>query len=139
MAAKEKVILLKANLERARWIYHSLPADYILVNIAGFDLRLVQDSALTWTTRVVAGKVADATPIFKDQLQYIVINPTWRVPSSIANEEILPKLKTDTTYLIRNNMKLLTGSGKNVDATAIDFTKIEEGSFPYLVQQEPGW
>lgn len=139
VSSEMKVKRLKANLERARWIYQDLPRDYILVNIPGYDLRLVRDSSLLWETRVVAGKITSATPIFKDELQYIVLNPTWTVPSTISNEEILPKLKTDSTYLVRNNMKLLSGSGKSVDATKIDFTSIKEGSFPYIVRQEPGW
>lgn len=139
ITAKEKVDLLKANLERARWIYHGLPKDYILVNIAGYDLRLVRDTSLLWETRVVAGKTTTATPIFKDEMEYIVLNPTWTVPSTISNDEILPKLKSDSTYLERNNMKLLSGSGKSVDAKSIDFSSIKQGSFPYIVRQEPGW
>lgn len=137
--AKDKVDLLKANLERARWIYHGLPRDYILVNIAGYDLRLVRDSALVWETRVVAGTVTNATPIFKDELQYIVLNPTWTVPSSISNDEILPKIQKDSTYLVRNNMSLLSGSGKSVDPSEVDFSSIKRGAFPYIVRQEPGY
>ena len=138
ISVEEKVKLLRANLERARWIYHDLPDDYILVNIAGFDLRLVKADTLAWETRVVAGKVADATPIFKDKMEYIVLNPTWTVPSSISNDEILPKLKKDSTYLKRNGMKLYSHSGKIQDHEKIDFSNIQKGDFPYIVKQNPG-
>jgi len=138
ITAKEKVKLLKANLERARWIYHDLPEDYIFVNIPGYDLRFVRDSNLIWTTRVVAGKITSATPIFKDEMQYIVFNPTWTVPSSISNDEFLPKVQKDSTFFKRNNMQLFSGSGTKVNPDNIDFSEIKKGKFPYIVKQGPG-
>ena len=138
ISAEEKVKLLKTNLERARWVYHDLPKDYIFVNIPAYDLRYVKDSSLVWITRIVAGTVASATPIFMDEMQYIVFNPNWTVPSSIANYEILPKIKKDSTFLTRNNMELISGSGKQIDASKVDFSSIKQGEFPFIVKQGPG-
>jgi murein L,D-transpeptidase YcbB/YkuD len=136
--AREKVDLLKTNLDRARWLYHDLADEYILVNIAGYDLRMVRDAELLWKTRVVSGKTTSATPVFKDEIEYIDLNPVWALPFSIADGEILPKLKKDSTYLKRNNMELLTGSGKSIDPSTVNFKKIKARNFPYFIRQGPG-
>ncbi|NNC82992.1 MAG: L,D-transpeptidase family protein [Flavobacteriales bacterium] len=137
ISAQEKVDLLKINLERARWIHHDLDSNYVLVNIAGFDLRLVKGDTLCWTTKVMVGKKSTSTPVFRDMIEYIEVNPDWTVPFSISNYEILPKLKVDESYLRRNNMELLTMSGTPVDESAIDFNDFEE-KMPYIVRQGPG-
>lgn len=135
--AQEKVKLLKANMERARWIHHDLDSNYVLVNIAGFDLRLVLGDTLCWTTKVMTGKVATATPVFRDEMLYLEFNPYWTVPFSISNGEILPKLKKDPTYLSRNNMELLTMSGNGVEESSLDYSTYET-KLPYIVRQGPG-
>ncbi|NND93451.1 MAG: L,D-transpeptidase family protein [Flavobacteriales bacterium] len=137
ISVQEKIDLLKINMERARWIHHDLDSNYVLVNIAGFDLRLVKGDTLCWTTKVMVGKIATATPVFKDDMQYIEINPFWTVPFSISNGEILPKLKKDRTYLKRNNMQILSMTGKEKVASEIDFNDFEN-EMPFIVRQGPG-
>jgi murein L,D-transpeptidase YcbB/YkuD len=137
ISVSEKIKLLKANMERARWIHHDLDSNYVLVNIAGFDLRLVMSDTLCWQTKVMTGKVATATPVFRDEMVYIEFNPYWTVPFSISNGEILPKLKKDPSYLSRNNMELLTRSGGAVNETELDYTEFDQ-KLPYIVRQRPG-
>lgn len=137
ISVQEKIKLLKANMERARWIHHDLDSNYVLVNIAGFDLRLVKGDSVCWSTKVMVGKVATATPVFRDEMQYVEINPEWTVPFSISNDEILPKLKTDPSYLRRNNMSVLTMSGNEVDASKLNFNDYGE-KMPYIIRQGPG-
>lgn len=137
ISVQEKVNLLKANMERARWIHHDLDSNYVLVNIAGFDLRLVQGDSLCWSSKVMVGKVATSTPVFQDVMEYIEVNPEWTVPFSISNNEILPKLRSDPSYLNRNNMQLLTMSGNVVDHSLLDFNDYSD-KMPYIVRQGPG-
>jgi murein L,D-transpeptidase YcbB/YkuD len=137
ISPEEKMGLLKMNLERARWIHHDLDTNYVLVNIAGFDLRLVLGDTLCWNTKVMVGTKETSTPVFKDEMQYIEVNPTWTVPFSISNGEILPKLKKDVTYLTRNNMQLLDMSGRPLPTSGIDYNDYNE-KMPYIVRQGPG-
>ena len=136
-SAQEKVDLLKINMERLRWIHPDLDANFVLVNIAGFDLRLVLNDSLAWQTRVVTGKVATATPVFKDEIQYIEFNPYWTVPFSISNDEILPILKKNPDYLRTNDMELLSMSGDLVASKNVDFNSYR-GKMPFMLRQGPG-
>jgi murein L,D-transpeptidase YcbB/YkuD len=82
---------IRANLERWRWAPRQQSPDRIEVNsVAGlFDLYLDGQPALHM--RAAAGKPGDETPIVASKIDTVVINPTWNVPDSIANEELLPK------------------------------------------------
>jgi murein L,D-transpeptidase YcbB/YkuD len=68
-------------------------------------------------------------------LEYIVVNPYWNVPYSIASKEILPLLKEDPTYLEQNNMELLDS---DLPASLIDWSQVTRGSFPGRIRQRPG-
>ncbi len=90
-----------------------------------------------WESRVQVGKPYHATPIFKDTMRYIDFNPTWTIPPGILRKETLPRVRRDPEYLSRNNMSVVTTSGKIVDPSTIDWAATTKG-FPYMIRQEPG-
>lgn len=80
---EERLASIRANLERMRWLYHELPSDYLFVDITAFQLELVRDHEPVWSTRTVVGTGKNQTPMFRDELEHLVFNPTWSVPQSI--------------------------------------------------------
>jgi murein L,D-transpeptidase YcbB/YkuD len=128
----------RASLERMRWVFRDLPKDYIVVDIAGFHAYLIVDNEQIWETRVQVGKPYHATPIFKDSMRYIDFNPTWTIPPGILRKETLPRIRKDPDYLSRNNMSVVTTSGKIVDPSTIDWAATASKGFPYMIRQEPG-
>ncbi len=134
---REKMDMIRVNMERCRWVSNELPERFLLVNIADFNLYLFQDMELEYSCRVVIGKEHHETPVFHSDIQYVVFNPTWTVPYSIASKEMLPRLKTDPNYLQDRNMTLLSGNTE-VDPTTVDFSKYSINNFPYVIRQEPG-
>ena len=77
---------IRANLERMRWLYNDLPADYLFVDITAFRLNLMRNHEEVWTTPVVIGTADAQTPMFRDEMEHIVFNPTWSVPVSIQKK-----------------------------------------------------
>ncbi|MBK1709425.1 L,D-transpeptidase family protein [Marichromatium gracile] len=71
------------NLERMRWLYAELPPDHLFVDLAGYRVVLVRGGEAVWQTRAIVGSVEDQTPMFRDRMDHLVINPTWTVPVSI--------------------------------------------------------
>ena len=51
---------------------------------------------------IVVGSVSNKTVIFDDELTHVVFSPYWNVPQSIVRNEILPKMRSSSTYLRRN-------------------------------------
>jgi len=129
---------LRASLERMRWVFRDLPGDFLIVDIAGFHAYLIEDGEQTWSTRVQVGKPYHATPIFKDTMRYLDFNPTWTIPPGILRKETLPAIRRDPSYLSRNNMSVVTTSGKIVDPSTIDWAATATKGFPYMIRQEPG-
>ena len=134
----QKIDLIKINMERARWILNDLGDDMVLVNIANFKLFYFQDSVRVHETKVMTGSYYHQTPIFKSKIKYLVFNPTWTVPYSIASKEILPKLKKDPNYLSTRNITLLTRDGKAIPQSSVDWSQVTQSNFTYTLRQEPG-
>jgi murein L,D-transpeptidase YcbB/YkuD len=61
---------------------------------------------------VVVGKTGNQTPIFKDTIEHVVVNPYWNVPPKIARNEIMPIVQRDPTYLARNNYEMVSRGGQ---------------------------
>jgi murein L,D-transpeptidase YcbB/YkuD len=62
--------------------------------------------------RVVTGNAARTpTPVFARPLTHVVFRPFWDVPTSIAEDEILPAVYRDRGYLRRRNMVLVRDEG----------------------------
>lgn len=80
-----------ANMERWRWLPRDLGDSRIEVNIPDFELSVVRDGEVAHRARVIVGKEKTPTPIFSDQMQFIIVNPYWNVPPSILKKEMLPK------------------------------------------------
>ena len=84
-----------------------------MVNVAGFEMVVMKGDKKALGMRVVVGKTGNETPIFRDTLENIVVNPYWNVPTNIAKEEIFPAMARDPGYLASHNMELVNG-GKGV-------------------------
>jgi len=135
---EQRINEIRINMERARWVIHHLPNDFMVVNIAGYNVRRITNDETVFYSRVIVGKHYHETPIFKGILRYIEINPTWTLPYSIATKETLPKLQKDPGYLAKHNMIIMDRSGNELDPSTIDFNKLTKGNFPYTVRQKAG-
>jgi murein L,D-transpeptidase YcbB/YkuD len=129
---------IRVNLERARWILHALKGRFVLVDIAGFNVYLFDDDRLLWSARVQVGKPYRKTPVFRDEISYLEFNPTWTIPPTILNRDILPAVKKNPRYLQERNIRLLDQKGKTVDSGTMDWSLYPNRPFPYTLRQDPG-
>jgi L,D-transpeptidase YcbB len=112
------------------------------VNVAGYEMEVVEEGRPVLSMAVVVGEEAWETPVFWDTLDHVVFNPYWNVPESIEEATILPELREDPSYLERNNFEVVDRSGPTptvVSPSSIDWTKVgEDEEFPYFFRQRPG-
>ncbi|MGI3211074.1 L,D-transpeptidase family protein [Roseovarius tibetensis] len=124
-------------MERERW----LPADrgqrHILVNLTDFSARILDDDAVTFRTRAVIGKNSSGrrSPEFSDEMDHMVINPTWHVPRSIVVKEYLPQMQRNRNAV--SHLKLYNSNGREVSRNAVDFTAYSARTFPFAMKQPP--
>lgn len=133
-----RVDQLRVNLERARWVLHDLPQDFVVTDIAGFQVMYFRNGEVAWVTRAQVGKSYRKTPVFRDRIRYIEFNPTWTVPPTILKKDILPKVSKDPGYLARKNLRVIDQSGKTIAADSLDWSKYPGARFPYMLRQDPG-
>lgn len=124
-----------ANMERWRWQPDSYGDFYVWVNLPEFRLFVMDQDEIDYTTRVVIGTPKNQTPVFSDEIEHVVVNPYWNVPSSIATNEIAPRLVSDPGYLASQNMELLYG-GKIINAASVDWSSTSIRKFS--IRQRPG-
>ena len=137
--AGERLRQAAVNLERMRW--RQVPLDertHILVNLPDYAMRFVEDGTTVHESRAVVGSTARQTQEFSGEMTYLVVNPTWNVPRSIATRDILPILREDPDYLRRKGMRLESTAGVPADPYSHDYTRYSESSFPYRIRQAPG-
>jgi len=125
---------IELNLERWRWLPADLGDRYILVNVPEMRLRVYEGGAVPLSMAVVVGTPATPTPIFNDDMTYVVLSPYWNVPDSIAQGETLPGLLKDPTYLARNNMEIVDKDGTTVSPADMDQSALDR----YRFRQRPG-
>ncbi|MBB5516284.1 murein L,D-transpeptidase YcbB/YkuD [Rubricella aquisinus] len=141
VTAEQRMRQVLVNLERERWMNKDLGGKHIYVNLADFRMFVREGGEELFTSRVVIGQSEEhRTPEFSDRMTFMVANPTWTVPRSIAVEEILPELKRNPAYLVENNMRLLPGGSAEVpeDSTLVDWSQYNENNFPWWIRQSPG-
>lgn len=137
----ERIDQLRANLERWRWLPDDFGDEYILVNIAGFDMRVVSDGEAIMSQRVVVGQPYRRTPVFTGRMTYLVLNPSWEVPPRLAANDQLPKIREDVGYLAEMGFAVLQGWGADevrVDPDEVDWQALSRRHFPYRLRQAPG-
>ena len=99
ITAENKISTIRLNLERMRWLPRSLGERYLMVNIPDYKLKMIENGETKLDMAVVVGERKHPTPVFSNEMTFIVLNPYWRIPPRIVEREILPKLLADPNYL----------------------------------------
>jgi hypothetical protein len=147
-----KLRKIRLNIERIKLMKPLKTDHYVLINIPEYEARLVENGQVKVRMRVVVGKRKMQTPIFSENLQYIVLNPPWNVPESIARKEILPKIIKNPRYLKRHGMEVhrtydlsspkvdLSGydlCSFTIDKNATEYEKKHPKPMPFRIVQVP--
>ncbi|WP_426059769.1 L,D-transpeptidase family protein [Hymenobacter sp. B1770] len=135
-AAARAALSVAINLERLRW-EPGADSLYLAVNIPSYTLQVVRGAKVAASHRVVVGKVTSPTPELYSRVTYFQAAPEWRVPESIAANEMLPKLRRDPGYLDDRGFELFNAAGKRVNPYRVDWNEVQPGAFPYSIRQAP--
>jgi murein L,D-transpeptidase YcbB/YkuD len=104
-----------ANMERWRWLPRDLGKTYVMVNIPDFTLNVVRDNGLVWHTKIVAGKPQTPTPLLTAPMQEVIVNPSWYVPQSIIQNELLPQYANDPNIFDRMGLEVKRGPDGHIN------------------------
>jgi L,D-transpeptidase YcbB len=139
VSVAQRIDQIRVNLERARWVLHqSADGEFVIVDVAGFEVRYVRDRTVIWRSRAQVGQPYRQTPIFRSAIDEVVFNPTWTVPPGILGKDILPTVRRDSSYLDKRGLRVIDRNGRPVNQADIDFARYTGATFPFMIRQDPG-
>ncbi len=140
---QNRIELLRLNLDRIKWLWRKEAKIRIELNIPAFRLYFYEGKHLVDTIRVITGKPNHPTPSFHNTMQYIVVNPYWKIPESIVKSEMLRHLISDPYYYERRGKVLHADwdeDSPRVDPGSVNWAKYRTKGkhIPYYFMQLPG-
>jgi murein L,D-transpeptidase YcbB/YkuD len=134
---EERLKSVIVAMERERWMDIDRSVRHVWVNLPDFKARIVKDGRTVFETRVVIGKdVPDQrSPEFSDEMEHMVINPSWGVPRSIIVKEYLPLLQKNPNAV--SHLQVIDGRGRVVPRGSVNFSAYTARSFPFGLRQPP--
>jgi murein L,D-transpeptidase YcbB/YkuD len=130
---------IKINLQRLDQL--RVEPRHILVNIAAFELALIDQDQVLLRSRVVVGRPSRPTPEMVDRVVNLVLSPTWTPTPMIARLDILPKVVTDPGYLVREQIRVYDGWGadaREINPFQVNWAKVAPDRLHYRFRQDPG-
>ncbi len=98
----------------------------------------MHDKEVVWRTKVQVGSQFHQSPVFRDEMKYLVLNPTWTVPYSIATRDLLPQIHKDPDFFSNRDFDLKDRNGKLIDPESVDWSQVSRRNFGYWLVQRPG-
>jgi murein L,D-transpeptidase YcbB/YkuD len=136
-----RVSQLQDALERWRWLPPQFPQPPVVANIPEFIVRAYgPNQKVEFSSNVVVGTaMRTQTPIFANNMRYIVFRPYWNVPTGIVRGEIIPGITRDRHYVQKKNFEVTDFNGKVItDGVISDDVLAQLRAGKLTVRQKPG-
>ena len=141
---QEELRKIRLNIERAKLMKSPLGADYALINIPEFKVRLIENGHTAMDFAVIVGQTDMQTPVFSERMKYVEINPQWNVPDSIMRKSYIKKIVRNPGWVKAKGYELHKESydlhSPKVNPASVDWSlypKDEKGYIPYKLVQVP--
>lgn len=139
ISAAERLEQLRLNRRRIVELMSPRVEDrYVLVNVPAFELEAVEHYEVKQRHRVIVGREGRETPELKGQIKALNFFPFWRVPTSVATLDLIPRLLREPEYLSQEGIRIYDGS---YDGTEIPQSQINWGAVDATrirFKQDPG-
>jgi murein L,D-transpeptidase YcbB/YkuD len=138
----DRIRQIELSMERMRWLPTLSDKPNVFVNVALFRMWATDPTTGEEPLRmnVVVGDSLDhRTPIFVEQMEYVIFRPYWNPPRSILTKEIIPRAQRDPGYLDSQQMEIVASGADNAAAVANtpeNLSKVLSGRL--FLRQKPG-
>ncbi|MBM9593977.1 L,D-transpeptidase family protein [Rhodobacteraceae bacterium MCCB 386] len=133
---QERMGQVVVAMERERWLNFDRGERHVWVNLADFTASIIDDGKVTFQTRSVVGATAldRRSPEFSDEMEHLVVNPTWHVPRSIAVNEYMPDFKRNP---YAHGQLEIHYKGEAIARERINWHLVTASNFPFALKQPP--
>jgi murein L,D-transpeptidase YcbB/YkuD len=136
----QRITQIRLNMERWRWLPNQLGHRHIIVNVAAYRLSAYNHGERQFTMETIVGTLQRPTPLIAGSIHTVVFNPYWTVPLSIALDELIPRQRRDPGYFASRGIRVFShwDDGKELAPESINWSRLNENHFPYMLRQDPG-
>lgn len=124
ISPQHRIMQIKANMERWRWAPETWGNTYVMVNLPDYRLNMFENGEKTYSELIIVGRENYPTPIFADTITYLVFNPFWYMPASIAKNELMKEVDYDANFFINNDIKVFKGN-KLINPTSVNWQNVD--------------
>jgi len=138
----QRVKQIELAMERMRWLPELDDRPNLFVNVPLFRMWATDPRGGEEPLRmnvVVGQSLNHQTPLFVEQLEYVIFRPYWNPPYGITVKEIVPKARRDPGYMARENLEIVASGADNAPAlepTPENLSKVVAGKLS--IRQKPG-
>ena len=138
----QRVRQIELAMERMRWLPELDDRPNLFVNVPLFRMWATDPRGVEEPLRmnvVVGQSLNHQTPLFVEQLEYVIFRPYWNPPYGITVKEIVPKARRDPGYMARENLEIVASGADNAPAlepTPENLSKVVAGKLS--IRQKPG-
>jgi L,D-transpeptidase YcbB len=136
VSARERFNELASSANRLAGLNFSFDDRYVVVNLPSTSVEAVENGRVVHRYVAIVGDPEHPSPEIAAQIQVINLNPTWTVPISIIKKEIIPRMQRDPGYLTRAKIRILDGSGKEINPKSVNWST--ERAANYTLRQDSG-
>jgi L,D-transpeptidase YcbB len=137
VSAKERLATIRYNVPRLEIYQEKLGERYVVVNVPAAQIESVSSGRVYSRHNAIVGRPERPTPVVMTGISDVRFNPYWNAPASIVERDIIPKLKSGTSYLEEFDIKVFDGfGGPELDPGDIDWR--DAVADDYHFRQEPG-
>lgn len=127
---------LAASLDRLAGMDFTFGQRYVVVNIPAAVAEAVENGTVARRHAVVVGKKDRPSPTLTTHITAVNLNPTWTVPLGIFKRDIRTRMRRDPGYIARMRMRVLDGSGREIDPASVNWHS--NGAPNFTVRQDSG-
>ncbi|MEZ5330648.1 MAG: L,D-transpeptidase family protein [Thermoanaerobaculia bacterium] len=106
-----------------------------------FELEAFDGGRPVLEMPIVVGRTDWMTPLFRDEMAVVEINPYWNVPPSIAAAEVLPEAREDLDAFLARGYEVLSGRGEDasvLDPRTVRWNDLDPENLDLRFRQVPG-
>lgn len=131
---REAAAQMRRSANAMREFRDAEPDTVLLVNLPSQTTTLVRGGEEALTMRAIVGRPSRETPLLRDQITHVIVNPTWTVPPTVLKEDKLPMLRAKGTPGISHASVYL--DGLEVEPGTVDWNTVTPGRV--RIVQQPG-
>lgn len=120
---EDKLGQLRANLERSRWLLAGLRGRFLLIDPAGRQVVLMNNSQPVLELAAGFAPAARNATEFRSTMSHLVVNPDWVLPAVLVEAQVAPLARQAPAELAVRGLEVFDSTGRQIDAASSDWSE----------------